>query len=161
MIRQLRPLLKHPVNGLKNVPSSAVIGGDRQREACVLRRQRFSIADKIDNLWLELRQITDNLEANSILMQFAHLLFQYMHEELHQECDLVRRPAPIFATERKQGEIFNAAVHARPDRSANRFDAALVASHAWQESFFCPPSVAIHDDGNVPGNQACFRYFSS
>ncbi len=70
-------------------------------------------------------------------------------EQAHQDRDFLGRTAPVFRTERKKGEVFDAAFCAGFDDAAHRFHALGMARHARQEAFGGPASIAIHDDGNV------------
>ena len=96
---QLRVLLQHFPNSLHHIPAPAVISRDGKCKSIVPGCKRLAIANKFDYFLIKFRQVADHFEANAVLVQFGNLLLEHADEKLHQECDLVRRPAPIFATE--------------------------------------------------------------
>ena len=67
---------------------------------------------------------------------------------------------PVFAAESEQSEIFHAALDTSLDSGAYCFHPAFMPGHPRHEAFFRPAAIAVHDDGDMPGNRAGFRYFA-
>src|SRR5260364_140037 len=63
--------------------------------------------------WLESRQIANDAQSNPVFMQLANFAFERIGEQAHQKCHFFLGTAPVFRTEREQGEIGNAALRAR------------------------------------------------
>src|SRR5690554_2818485 len=115
-----------------DVPASAVVGGHGQHQAVVAGRQRLGLLDEPDDRRIEARQVADDTETHAVLVQAPHLVLQRAHEQLHQERDFLGRTAPVLGTEGEQGQVVDAAFHARADHRAHGLDAATVARDARQ-----------------------------
>src|SRR3569623_1022204 len=107
-----------PARRLRHVPAPAVIGGDHQREAGVLLRQRLGGSDLRLHARFEGLALPHHLEAHVVLVQFLGLALLRSDEQLHQQAHLVLRAAPVFAAEGEQGEdldaLFPAGAHHLP-----------------------------------------------
>ena len=84
-------------------------------------------------------------------VQLVHFAIQRVQEQLHQRLHLVIRAAPVFAGEREQGQRRDGQFQAAVDGAVDRACAGAVADHARAATAFGPAAVAVHDDGNVPG----------
>jgi len=73
------------VHGLKDVPATAVIGGDGQRQARVIGGLRLAFADQRNQARLERGKIADHLEAHAVGMQLADFALQGADEKIHQK----------------------------------------------------------------------------
>ena len=109
----------------------------------------FGRLDQLNQLFIKTRQVTDDAQANTVAMQLHHFIFQHMHEQLHEEFDLILGTPPVFATEREQRQVLHAAFRASAHAGTHRFDAALVTGDTRQKTLFRPAPVAIHDDSDV------------
>src|SRR5690606_12838860 len=63
----------------------------------------------------------------------------------------ILRPRPVFGGEAVEGERFEAEVRALGDDRPDHFRTALMAPRAVLAAGLRPSAVAIHDDGQVPG----------
>ena len=71
--------------------------------------------------------------------------------ETHQESDLVGAALPVLGGERVNRKVFDSQFDcAAGDVDEDRLT-HFVAFGAAQAAAGCPPSVAVHDDGHVPG----------
>ena len=76
----------------------------------------------------------------------VQIFFKQGHDGLH----LVRRALPVFRGERVDRQVFNTEVLAVGRDAAERLRACRVAHFARQSALFCPATVAVHDDGDMP-----------
>jgi hypothetical protein len=81
-------------------------------------------------------------------------LLQGGHEQLPQRRDLFGGAAPVLRAEGEQGQVFDAAIGTRLRDSTHRLDPLLVTGDTGEIPFLGPAPVAIHDDGDVPGDLA-------
>jgi hypothetical protein len=85
-------------------------------------------------------------------VQFPHLAFEHVHEQLHQSADLVLGPAPVLAGEREQGQRPDPALEAEIDAGRDRARPGAMADDPGPAAAFGPAPVAVHDHGEVLGN---------
>ena len=152
-----RPAANQLRQRLHQVPAPAVVGGDGERKTRIGRGQLLGPARELDDPRPERRDIADDLQPHLVPVQAFGLLLQGGHEQLLERRNLFGRPAPVLRAERKQGKVFDAALAARARDPAHRLDALLVTRHARQIALLGPAPVAVHDDGDVPGNFARLR----
>src|SRR5260364_275163 len=63
--------------------------------------------------------------------------------------------APVFRTEREQGEISNAALRARSGDVPHDLNAFATPRNAWYSLLYGPSPIAIHHDGDMLRNMYC------
>ena len=78
---------------------------------------------------------------------------QHVPVEAHQEAHLIGRALPVLGRERIRGQIPDAEFDAALDDVEQRSLAALVAGGARQPTAGRPPTVAVHDECDVPRHQ--------
>ena len=135
--------------GLGDVPTPAIIGGDRQRQRGIVLGQMFCLADARANLLPEAFDIADYLEAYTVLVQLLHLAIERREEQVHEQPHLLFRAPPVLARKRKQREVANTVIAAGLDQIAHPLHALTVAGDTRQPAPARPAAVAVHDDGNV------------
>ena len=138
-----------PARRLRDVPASAVIRGDGEREPRVACRERFAGGDEIAYAPVEARRVADDLEADAVGMQLRDLLLERTREEIHQDRDFIGGPAPVLAREREERQVFDALLDCRTHRGAHRFDALAMSGDAREQPLVRPAAVAVHDDGDM------------
>ena len=77
---------------------------------------------------------------------FVQILFKQRHNRLHLVC----RTFPVFRGKRVDCQILDTEILAVGRNAAERLRACRVAHFARQPALFCPASVAVHDDGDMP-----------
>src|SRR2546421_2809159 len=156
-LRRQRPGGGQAAQRLQDVPATAVVRGDAQRQPAVFRREPLALLDQQADLRIEAPDVAHHLEADAVAMHALELAGERGLEELHQQRHLLGRPAPVLGAEGEQRQIFNAAFGAVLHRDAHRFEAAAVAGNARQHAAACPAPVAIEDDGDVARHVAVRR----
>jgi len=94
----------------------------------------------------------DYLQAHLVLVQPLGFLLQGSHEQLLQRRNLFGGSPPVLRAEGEQGQVFDAAIGARTRDLTHRLDPLLVTGDAREIALFGPAPVAIHDDGDMPGD---------
>src|SRR5204863_3917812 len=93
----------------------------------------------------------NRLKANVLPVNLIQLYPQILSEHAHQRIDLISRSLPILGRESVESERSQSQTCARIDRRAHRFNARAVPRNARLTTTRCPSSIAIHNDGYVPG----------
>src|SRR3989338_9212402 len=144
---------QHPARefgrGLGNVPTSAVIGGNRQRQRGVVPSQVLRLTDARADFRSEALDVADYPKAHIVLMQLPRLAIERREEQVHQQPHLLLRATPVLARKRKQREMANAVIATGLDQIAHPLHTLAVAGDTRQSAPACPAAVAIHDDGDV------------
>src|SRR5215475_1866017 len=110
--------------------------------------------DEVCDRLAERGDIADDAQADADLVELADLLLERRVEELLEDRNLLRGPAPVLGAEREQGEVLHPALRAGPDDRANRLAAAAMPGDPRQQASPRPAPVAVHDDGDVARNRA-------
>ena len=87
----------------------------------------------------------------SFSTRVSALLADVLLEEVHQGPDLEPRALPVLDREGVEGEHLELQPGGGLDRVAHRGDAGPVPLDARQAAPLGPAAVAVHDDGDVPG----------
>src|SRR6266852_8366257 len=139
---------------LHQVPAAAVVGCNRERKPRIARGELLGTVRELDHAWPEGRDIADYLQAHLVLVQALGFLLQGGHEQLLERRNLFGGPSPVLRAEGEQGQVFDAAIGARARDSTHRLDPLLVTGDAGKIALLGPAPVAIHDDGDMPGDIA-------
>ena len=97
----------------------------------------------------EAAAVADDAQAHAALAQFVDVVFEKPPHQLQQQIDLALRPIEILGRQRKDRQVAHAEIGAT---LCNRTDVArtgAMAGGARQMARFCPPVVAVHDDGHM------------
>src|SRR5258707_8402912 len=140
--------------GLHQIPAAAVVGCNRERESRIARGELLGAVRELDHARPEGCDVTDYLQAHLVLVQPLGFLLQGGHEQLLEGRNLFGGSAPVLRAEGEQGEVFDAPVGARTRDLTHRLDPLLVTGDAREIALFGPAPVAIHDDGDMPGDIA-------
>ena len=93
----------------------------------------------------------DHRQPDVLLHQLGPLDDQEMAEQPHQELQLARRPLPVLDREAVERELVEAEPAPFLDDGADALDPPAVARDPGQAPALGPAAVAVHDDGDVPG----------
>ena len=140
------------VDRIEDVPSTAVVGTDGQCQAFIGFGGGLALGDEFPQASIEAGQIPHHLEAHAVFGHLGHFPLQGHDEEFHQAIHLVLGTAPVLGAEGEQGEIFHPPFDACLDHVPHPFHTLGMAGNTRHEAFLGPAAVAIHDDGDVPGN---------
>src|SRR6266700_827499 len=139
---------------LHQIPAAAIVGGNRERKPRVARGELLGAARELDHARSEGRDIADYLQAHLVLVQPLGFLLQGGHEQLLEGRNLFGGSAPVLRAEGEQGQVFDAPIGARTRDLTHRLDPLLVTGDTREIALFGPAPVAIHDDGDMPGDIA-------
>ena len=139
------------------LPSCAVAQGYDHRHGGVLLRVLFSLTKFLLHFFRQPFPIADDTEAYVVLHE--DLVFQGGQHEAHQCGDFIRRTVPVLRGEGVECEVLHAQPHAFRCDAAHGLHSCLVSVGARFVAFCCPPAVAVHDDGDVPGYSCHVQFF--
>src|SRR5467141_2019697 len=137
---------------LQQIPAAAIVGGNGESEPGIARSELLGAVREFDHARPEGRDIADYLQAHLVLVQPLGFLLQGSHEQLLQRRNLVGGSPSVLRAEGEQGQVFDAAIGARTGDLTHRLDPLLVTGDAREIALFGPAPVAIHDDGDMPGD---------
>src|SRR5690606_8916914 len=107
---------------------------------------------KLAQVGTETFAAADKTQANAIAVQLRHFLFlQETREQVHQTTDFLAWTLPVFAAEGEQSQTGNTIFGAALDHGARALGTSAVTSKATSTTLLQPAVVAIHDDGDMPG----------
>src|SRR6185437_3776556 len=138
--------------GLHDVPAAAIAHRHVHVQRLVAGGLRHRHVHALAQGLVEGGQVADEAQAHAMAVQFVHFLVQRAQEQSHQRADLVLRPLPVFAGEGKQGQYLHTLAQTGFDHLAHRLAAGIVAETARAMAGPGPAPVAVHHDGDVPGN---------
>src|SRR2546423_7574560 len=156
-LRRQRAAARELQQSLHQIPAAPIVGSDRERKPHIVRGELLGAAREFDHARPERRDIADYLEAHLVLVEPLGLLLQCSHEQLLERRNLFGGPAPVLRAEGEQGQVFDAAIGACTRDPTHRLDSLLVTGDAREITLLGPAPVAIHDDGDMPGDIACDR----
>ena len=94
----------------------------------------------------------DIFQANVVLVERGDFRLQIAAEQSHQKSDFALGPLlPVLFGERVERERRNVNARRGLDRRAHGGNAGAMPGHARHVAAFGPAPVAVHDDGDVPG----------
>jgi hypothetical protein len=68
------------LHSMHDVPATTVVGGDGQGQSVIVSGQLFGLGDITSELFIETRQIADDLQADFSFMQLADFSFEHLYE---------------------------------------------------------------------------------
>ncbi|MCY1446071.1 hypothetical protein D9M71_626170 [compost metagenome] len=107
---------------------------------------------------METRTVTDDTQADVVVVEALGLAAQRREEQLHQRTDLFGGALPVFAGEGEQGQYLDPGLGTDFDDRANGVDTRLVPGNAGQQAFLRPAVVAIHDDRDMTRHRGRRRW---
>jgi len=130
--------------------TGAVVERERERHRRVVPRHRFGLFDAAPHPVRDAAPApADEADAHAFLVQLVAARHQEALVEVHEEADLVERPAPVLGREREHRHPRQADVEAAFDRVEECLLPRRVAVGALQPALLRPPPVAVHDDRDV------------
>src|SRR5438105_13470501 len=133
-----------------NLGAGAIGQCDRQGDPTVITCHSLGVLNHADDVGIQLAQLTDHLQANSVTVQFGNLATQVMAQQAHQIVDLRRRPLPILRGEAEQCEVRNPKFGRGNDRAPRSLGTPPMAGDPRQAVSLRPAPVAVHDDRDMP-----------
>ena len=112
------------VHGLQDVPATAIVGGDGQRQCIIIGSKLLGFLHHLPKLVAEAAAVADDFQADVVLMQTGNLALQHFQEQQHQEGNFVGGTPPVFAAEREHGQILHTQLAAAFHHLAQRFHPA-------------------------------------
>ena len=134
------------------LPTGRVAQGDDHGHRVVVAGMLLCLMKLGPHLAGQPPDITDDTEAHVVLHEY--LILERGQHESHERVYLRLRPVPVFRGEGIERQIFHAQPRTLSGDAAHGLDTGLVAVAAVLAPLGGPAAVAVHDDGNVPGN-AC------
>jgi len=110
------------------------------------------IFDHRDQIGRKPAIVADHPQPHIVGHQLGQVLAQEDTQQTHQVADLGLGPPPILRREGVHGQMLDTPFDAHIDQANQSLHAELVSDQPRHETPLGPPTVAIHDDGNVAGN---------
>src|SRR5262249_28413013 len=104
------------------------------------------------DLRIEILALANHSNVHPVVAQFDQIVADESPKQTHQVANLGWRPRPVLRAEGKDSQDADAEIAGRTHAAPQRFDPAPVSFAARQSARGGPASVAVHDDGNVPGH---------
>ena len=123
----IRKLPDHLFHRLQDVPASAVVGRDGQRQTLVAAGERLCFRGKAGDPLPERAYVTYQLEPDAVGVELFGFLFQRIEKQLPENRDLLGGAAPVLRAESKERQVLDTLIDAGAGRFAHRLDAAPVA----------------------------------
>src|SRR3990172_5021908 len=130
--------VRNGATGLRDIPTSAVIGGDGQGERGIVARQALGTFDRANDRLAESGAIARHLKANLVLLQLFEFAIERREKQIEQHPHLVLGAPPVFTRKRKQREIFNASSTCRFDQFAYALLALAMSGDTRQPAALGP-----------------------
>ncbi len=86
-----------------------------------------------------------------MLVEGRDLFPEILLEEGHECLDLEKRALPVLDGEGIERQHLDAKARRSLDGLPHRLHSCTVARHSWQQSALCPPTIPIHDHGDMTG----------
>ena len=134
---------------LHKVPASAVVGGDRKDHALAARGLRLTERNGLSDFVGEGATVADHTKAHALFRQGIRPLFETSRKKLHEHVDFRLGTTPVFRRKGKNRECGKTQFAGAAHDLLQGLDALAVPFGAGQKTLFGPPSVAVHDDGDV------------
>src|SRR3984893_5184008 len=143
--RALRGLAR----GARDFLPAAIVEGDDERRAFVIRGQLLRFVEEREYVRVETLAVADHPHAYAVFVKLGEILAHEALQQSHQVVDLLERPRPVFGAEGIDGQHLDAEVARRAHRTPQRYDALTMPFPARQSARRRPAPVAVHDDGDV------------
>ena len=134
---------------LHKVPASAVVGGDRKDHALAARGLRLTERNGLSDFVGEGATVADHTKAHAFFRKGIRPVLETAREKLHEHVDFRLGTAPVFRREGEDRERGKPQLARAADDLLQGLYALTVPFGAGQKTFFGPPTVAVHDDGDV------------
>src|SRR5690606_32459296 len=87
----------------------------------------------------------------------SYLFFQCLDKQSHQQRYFFGWTTPVFGAERKQGQILHTLPTALFHNAPDRLHTFGMTGGSGQIALGCPATIAVHNDGKVPGHSRTTR----
>jgi len=110
------------------------------------------LLDLFDEMWRNALKGAEMMYSYPFLREIVDFAIKELSEERHQALDFEGGTPPIFSREGVEREKRHSYVSGGPNDGTNVLDTGAMTGMARKTMLFRPPTIAIHDDGNVSGN---------
>ena len=145
-----------PPGRLDDLVPSAVIQAEIHLHIVIFTLFLGPVAQSLQ-LRAELRQVTKEAEADTVLLHIPQGFLQIPAQQLHNARHLVGRSLPVLRGEGVHRQVLHTQGAAVIGDAPEGLRAGGVTGGAGQTPLLCPASVAIHDDGNMAGRCQILR----
>ena len=137
--------------GPQDLVPSAVVQADVHLAALVVLGDLPGALYQLPQLRRQGGQVPEELHLHPVPLHLADGLQQILFQQTHDGGDLLRRALPVLGGEGIHGEIVQTDLLAIGGDAAEGLCPGGVTGGAGQPPALGPPAVAVHDDGDVPG----------
>jgi hypothetical protein len=95
----------------------------------------------------------DGAEANALLNQASPFRRKIVLQQSHERADFLCRAVPILLGKGVDGQGMDTEFQAERDHLPDSIDAFAMACDARETAKFRPPTIAVHDDRDMFGEQ--------
>ena len=149
-------VLSKPPGGLHNLIPSAVIQAEIHLHIVVFTLLLRPVAQSLQ-FRAEFCQVPEEAESDPVFLHIPQGFLQIPAQQLHNARHFLRRTLPVLRGEGVYRQILHTQCAAVIGNAPEGFGPRGVTGGAGQTPLFRPASIAIHDDGNVPGWFGFFR----
>ena len=142
-------LLCQLLHGVGQFPARRITQCQHERQAGVDGRFVDTLLQSCGHMGWHAFEVADGQQSNVVLVKCGCFLHNIFDQQFHQGIDFGLRAVPIFGRKCVERQVFDADFGGGFGDFAYRNDAVLVSDQAVAAAFFCPTSVAVHDDGDV------------
>ncbi|MNL17844.1 hypothetical protein D3C87_1389640 [compost metagenome] len=98
---------RQTLSGLRDIPLATVVGGDLQDETVGASGHVLGFTHGGLKLRMKPRTVTDDSQADVVVIEALGLTPQCLEEQIHQGTDLIGRALPVLTGEREQGQYLD------------------------------------------------------
>ena len=144
-------LCGNPLHRIDDLAPAAVVEGKDHVHGRVAPGQCLSVGNPVEQHRRNagIFQVTHEADTHTEVVQFVATSLEEVDVEVHEERHLVLLPAPVLGRERVHRQPLDAHLEGAVHHVEQRWLSASVALRAVETTCVRPPTVSIHDDGNV------------
>ena len=148
-------------HGINNLGAAAVAQGEDEVELGVRRGGFHHLAELALADGGEFLDAADVVESDALADHFIALLVEEIFQQKHEGVDLEGGAFPVLRGKGVERQILNAGVEAGLDAALDGFRARLVACDARETALLGPTAVAVHNNGDMLGDNGAHLFAQS
>ena len=129
--------------------AAAVIHRQTKSHALIVAAAVDSLRDLVADTGAQTIFSADDREPNVLPHNLRSFLDDVLLQQPHQPIEFPLGSLPVLAAEAKQSQLLDAQTGAIFYDKPDALDTAAVSFDARQSTCLRPPTVSVHDDGNV------------